>query len=410
MPPTLPTLEALAPEDRLLVACCAAAIHDDTRVAESTTEDVLSGEFNWNAFLVRARWHGVHGTILPLVDATLGEQMPETARATLRRLGHEQARHNLGLAEALALAGGALYEADVPFAVLKGLPLAHRLYGTITARRCRDIDLLVPPERFNDARNALEALGYSSTRGLSRKQDDLWLRRAADLPMVHGATGLLLELHHGFEMRPRWAGQACARGLLEAARPYAFHGIEVPAALGTELLPYLAWHGTKHAWFRLFWLLDIAALEWRCGITDRAAVMRSATTIDQVRSLALAWWLSAQLFGVPDAGPDIGAAEARRVAALGHRVLASAFGPVQPPRRHTLVRRSRALNWQLRAARGVAQKLAVIRDYLLAVHPADIQTFPLPPSLFWLYPLLRPLRVLGRLLGAVAPRRPREAR
>src|SRR5215213_4879318 len=55
----------------------------------------------------------------------------------------------------------ALEQAGVPAIVLKGPSIATWLYVDGGARPYDDCDLLVPLERFPDARRALAALGYS---------------------------------------------------------------------------------------------------------------------------------------------------------------------------------------------------------------------------------------------------------
>lgn len=397
MPQVSSHIRTLDPEDQLMVACCAAAV----RPGQPDLADVGPGidldAVDWWAFITRARWHGVHGTIYSVVSAQLRPAIPEEPWNWLRRLSNGQARHNLAIAEALADVADAFAREGIEYTVLKGLPLAEKLYGTITARRCRDIDLLVGPADFELARALLESLGYESKHGFTAAQDRVWLRYAADLPMVNEEMRVLVELHHLFEMRPASAARECVADLLESSLPAAVAGFEVPAALGSELIPYLAWHGSKHAWFRLFWLLDIAALELRAGIDDRDAIWEEATRLRQERALALAWWLSAALFGVPGVAPGVSAAEARQVEWLGRQVLANAFGPVQPLAHHTLGRRTRALRWGWDASRGGAQKLGVVRDYLFSVQPDDIHALPLPRSLNWLYPVLRPARIAWRL-------------
>ncbi len=399
MPQVSSYIRTLDSEDQLLVACCAAAVRpEQTDLADVGPDiDIDLDTVDWRGFVTRARWHGVHGTIYPVVAAQLRPAIPEEPWNWLRRLSNGQARHNLAVAETLADVAEVFDREGVGYTVIKGLPLAQKLYGTITARRCRDIDLLVRPADFERARALLEGLGYASKHGFTAAQDRVWLRHAADLPMVNADRRVLVELHHLFEMRPAAAARQCVADLLACSRPSSVARFEVPAPLGPELIPYLAWHGSKHAWFRLFWLLDIAALELRAGIDDREAIWDAAVRLRQERALALAWWLSAALFGVPGVAPHVSAAEARQVEWLGREVLANAFGPVQPLAPHTLARRTRALRWEWSASRGGAQKLAVVRDYLLSVQPDDIRALPLPRSLHWFYPVLRPVRVAWRL-------------
>lgn len=396
MPESAHHLGRLDPEDQALIACCSAAVRPGDHAP--TLGDIDPDQLDWAAFVTRARWHGLHGTVYPVVASYLRPAIDAAAWNWLRRLSGAQAAHNLRLAEALAEIDAAFRQTNIPYVVLKGLPLAQTLYGTITARRCRDIDLLVAPGHFAAARRCLEGLGYSSKHGFSEEQDEVWLRYASDLPMGNESRQVLVELHQRFEMWPDSAGERCAEGLLANAQSAPVGGFEVPATLGSALVPYLAWHGHKHAWFRLFWLLDIAALEWRTDVGDRDAIWARAGGLQQQRALGLAWWLSAALFDVPLELPQTEPDEASRVEHLGNMVLARAFGPVAPPQRHTIARRVAAMRWDWKAAVGTRERADVVWDYLFSVQPDDIRAMPLPRRLFWAYPALRPVRVVLRLL------------
>lgn len=70
------------------------------------------------------------------------------------------ARRTLALDRAAVEAIEALHAGDVPAVLLRGRSYATWLYHPSEVRYATDVDLLVPPDRFDVARTVLEELGY----------------------------------------------------------------------------------------------------------------------------------------------------------------------------------------------------------------------------------------------------------
>ena len=157
-------------------------------------------------------------------------------------------------------AARALAGRGIPVLVLKGLPLAQRLYGTPFARGSVDIDLLVPPDAVTAAERALIGAGWRRsmpdfretplrTRWYETLVRDVWL----------DGPGGRLELHrrllgNPFVFDPPFADLA-GRGATVTLGGRAF-----PTLGDADQLLYLACHGLSHYWARLKWLCDLAAL------------------------------------------------------------------------------------------------------------------------------------------------------
>ncbi|HEY0154597.1 MAG TPA: nucleotidyltransferase family protein [Longimicrobium sp.] len=88
----------------------------------------------------------------------------------------------------------ALGAAGIEWVWLKGYALAHTVYPRPALRPMKDLDLLVPPERCDDAERAVLALGY-------RPAADAPLmfrgggRVSHHLPTLRSPSGLLVEMH-----------------------------------------------------------------------------------------------------------------------------------------------------------------------------------------------------------------------
>jgi hypothetical protein len=122
---------------------------------------------------------------------------PAPVEAVARRLPQPRrqaaARHGLALQRELAIVLQALRAAGISdVVVLKGLPLALRLFGSVAEREMADIDVLVHPRDVPHALSELETLGYRKRYSL---EPDLKRHREIPLRRVTPAGHLHVDLH-----------------------------------------------------------------------------------------------------------------------------------------------------------------------------------------------------------------------
>lgn len=230
-----------------------AAGHEQQKKAIAAGFD--SGIAPHHALALVAR-HRVAGLALDALEKHgLGDRLGG-AMDHLRQSALDARRKSLVLALKGAQARAAIERAGIPCLEFKGGPLLSRkLYGDLAVRHCKDVDLMVPPNRLWDADAALRAEGWRS--GLDPVWNDApFLRLLSgfalrDIPYVDPATRSQVELHMRFEQisDPR----------LESNWWDALRDAPSDAVAPAEFL-YLVVHGTKHRWNRLKWLGDIAAI------------------------------------------------------------------------------------------------------------------------------------------------------
>lgn len=103
--------------------------------------------------------------------------------------------HNLLLRSELEQVGHLFAREQIEWLVLKGLPLAQRVYGSLADRFCVDNDILVRRRDVERAAAALEKLGYQAASGRTLADD---LASTFQHPMRRQAQSKLtvrLELH-----------------------------------------------------------------------------------------------------------------------------------------------------------------------------------------------------------------------
>ncbi len=115
----------------------------------------------WDELIELALYHNLGGMLLWSLRqvgwARTGEQRWQPLVNVTRLSG----RHNLLIERARRQTASAFEQAKIPAIWLKGIGLAHTYYPEPHLRPMSDLDVLVPPNRMTDARNALLLAGFT---------------------------------------------------------------------------------------------------------------------------------------------------------------------------------------------------------------------------------------------------------
>ena len=88
-------------------------------------------------------------------------------------------------------------ENQIPLLFLKGPVIAADLYGDISLRTSRDLDILIPITHFERAEKLLLSLGYEKEPVLSVLND--WKWRDHHIVYFHPQKCIMLEIHWRLE-------------------------------------------------------------------------------------------------------------------------------------------------------------------------------------------------------------------
>lgn len=256
-------------------------------------------------------------------------------------------------------------EAGLDWLALKGPALSQQIYGDPGWRTARDLDVLVPGDQVARAVAVAETLGWQAP--------DAWqavmnLTGKIDLELEASETSQpLLEIHNA--LGPAYAGLDFGAVRQIATATASIGGQRVPTLSTEDTIIYVAWHGAKHLWARMNWLLDLAGLLAR-GDYDPTKLIARARQVGAERSLRGGEILSRRLLRAPvPVFPAASASTQRaaeRIAMWGEQRIA--LGP-QPG---AVGRRPWSYRWHLREARLSDQRLAVasrLRSLLAPVEP-----------------------------------------
>ena len=347
---------------------------------DATQQSVpLARATDWGALAKLAAWHQVAGLLLRGLLSISLPPAADGAIAHLRQKRDRAVRLSLRQLAALGRSANCLAQRDVPYLVLKGLPLAQRLYGDAFARDALDIDLLVPPEAVATARSALIEAGFRLRLGFpetpARRR---WYGRVEKAETFRG-HGVAIELHQRLLANPYYIDARFER-LFRDRSSVRIGTASYPTLGPDDDLLYLLCHGAGHGWRRLKWLCDVALC-----LRDLEADSRNAVAARAAEAGIDAVWGSTLLacrraFELPlPAGEVPGGRRATMVAAT----LPALWRTGRWPPLWRKVPQRFALKPSLRFAMHELARLMLETD--------DWRRVNLPDRLFYLYFLLRPL-------------------
>jgi hypothetical protein len=234
---------------------------------EAPDRDRIRGKLSsidWNQFLELVRHHRV----VPWVHTRL-QPFPELIPADIRKELHADYRANafgmLQLAGEMERVGANLDRAGVPCLMLKGPILAETLYGDLSLRTSRDLDLLVPVDAVERAAEQLARMGYEANDSVHRILND-WKWKLHHLSFRHPVKKVLVELHWRF--MPASDKEPTFDELWRRKRKSGMFRQPIYYLGAHDLFMHLTLHGMKHGWFRLRWLQDLDLMLRRHPPTD----------------------------------------------------------------------------------------------------------------------------------------------
>ncbi|MDG0814414.1 nucleotidyltransferase domain-containing protein [Cohnella rhizosphaerae] len=338
-------------------------------------------EVDWSRFLRLAKSHRVY----PVLSAYFGKkttEIPEKVKAELDTESRYNRLKMLSLAAEMSRISACLASGGIRAIVLKGPLLAQDLYGDLSRRTSKDLDVLVPAEKLDEVRSLLAELGYECEREQLPNVLNGWKWRHHHVSFLHPSHSLQIEIH--WRLAPGPGREPDFDELWSRRREHSFGSAPV-AYLGPEdQFLYLVHHGARHGWFRMRWLCDIDVLARRELDWSSCAQRSAAYGMEHLVGQALI--LASRLLHTPVPRELERFTRLKRAGARISQVLLFIRDSLEnaPPDR------VRAYERYLFAIKPRRQKLLYLLS-LLYPYPMDAQTLPLPKILHFLYFPLRPL-------------------
>lgn len=328
------------------------------------------------------RFHRIAPFCGPVAQA-IATTEPSAAQA-LNTLKQQVLLRSLALTAETCRLADASRNQDIPILVLKGAALSQQIHGSPAVRAFRDIDLYVPAgnaqQRFV---TLLGDLGYDI---------DNPRHNVNAISFNHRINPFHVEVHS--RLAPHEHLFPTQRFLCLAPTTHLSIGGTILPTLSTEAaLAYTVFHGSKHLWNQLYWLVDLVSgalnpstdLEFVLQLVDRMGITRQAQQT---------WSLADRLFDLPQLKMLAGKEPRRPGTAMGFTYVANT-----PPLTEIEVVRKLGrvafLRWEMGLYSSVRARLAVLA-VRLSPSESDRRLIKLPKWLSCLYLPIRIARVLSR--------------
>ena len=375
------------PEDQILV--CVARRTLDAATAEQLRE-LLGRDLDWQYLVATAHHHCILPLLYLHLNSTTPSLVPAYVNERLHRDNSQATRFSLFLTGELLKVVELLEENGIPAASFKGPTLAVRAYGDVGLRQFGDLDILVRKKDILRVKEFLINRAFKSTLELTNSQQAALLRFDSAYTFAN-ERGVMLDVHWDFVER-HFAFDIEVDRLWERLEPVTISGKEILTLSSEDLLLILCLHGFTHLWERLGWICDVASLIDSRKDLNWQLVLDNATSLGARRILSLGLFLANDMLGAsipaevstslpPDARVKKLSSQVREQLFIGRNASAGMFAEAA-----TVVNLRERRSDRLRACLRLA---ASPRSY-------DWMFFSVPDSLFFLYYLVRPLRLAGK--------------
>jgi hypothetical protein len=242
----------VTPEFQFL--CLAAGPRPDL----SRLQEMLRRGIDFPALWRLAAGHGVRPALLECLGSISADTVPESVKADIEDFRRYHLVKTLTLAAELHRLAVSLSGRSMPFVAFKGPTLALALYGGLAGREYNDVDVIVAPQRADEAEDAIVALGYASPQG-DRRFRRTFLAPQRQYAFARPDDGAAIDLHWDFS-GTHAPFPLAPDEIWDEPPVLSVGGRAVPVLSAPNLALLLAGHGTKEGWTMLKWVSDFARL------------------------------------------------------------------------------------------------------------------------------------------------------
>ena len=368
---------------------------------------LLEKDIDWE-FL--AQFAALHG-IVPLFNRNLQlfnpTNIPQEVVDYFKSYSYQIAIQNIIFAKELFEILDLFKQHNISALSFKGPSLATKAYQNLGLRHFCDLDIIVDPQHFLASFDLLVTNGYQPTYQWNfLNQDFERTLRQSKTEYSFSNGNICIDLHQSLTVERFLSSRLTFADLWSRRQTVAICGQEVDGFGDEDLLLYLCIHGSKDCWRRLKWICDVSEFIDSHPELCWNSILQQATRLGYLRMLLLGLNLTHSILGTElpnvvekEISCDIASQELCRRFANQLFLYKNSLG-----RKFTLEK----FLLHLKMTETKQDKLACYLDifrpiyariFLKFIPTIQDQTFiALPRSLFFLYYVIRPIRLLGQQL------------
>ncbi|HEY9873066.1 MAG TPA: nucleotidyltransferase family protein [Candidatus Obscuribacterales bacterium] len=367
-----------------LLLCCSRT-HISFEYAEHI-RNLVSQNIDWNQLLQIARLHGVLPLLYWQLKDICPDSVPTDVLEQLRRNFETNAQKNLALTAELVKLIKLFQKNGIPIIPFKGAILASFVYKKLTLREFIDIDILIPEQFIKESSNLLNLQGYKSQFKINDAHIANYAKINNEQTFWHKDKQVTVDLH--WELLPKpfnsYAALAWSRNEQVYLKNTAVQSINIET-----LLLYLCAHGTKHSWSHLKFLCDIAELISSHPDLDWHWIEAQSEKLGNKQMLLLGLYLCQELFGTVLPAHLVQQLQtSQQIKTLASQVQQKMVLP-QTQINNVFEQRDIYIR-----TLSVKDKLWFYFRVFMAPTALELTMVSLPVWLFYLYYLVRPIRLL----------------
>lgn len=210
-------------------------------------------DIDWKLFLQLVMHHRVYPVIYSKLKKIDEKLIPQHVIQTLYQEYKKNTFQMLLLCREMEQLSKLFTENQIPLLFLKGPVIAADIYGDISLRTSKDLDILIPINSLQKAEKLLLSSGF--IKSLVPYVLNEWKWKTHHIVYFHPQRNIQLEIH--WRLQPRPSSEPPFNKLWERKRVSTITSYPVHFLGKEDLFLYLVSHGSRHAWFRLRWLIDI---------------------------------------------------------------------------------------------------------------------------------------------------------
>lgn len=341
--------------------------------------DNLLKDINWNIFLELTNYHRVFPIIYSYIKKEDG--IPLQVIRTLNQEYKKNTLQMLKFSGEMKNLSQLFIENNIRLLFLKGPVIAHDLYGDISLRTSKDLDMLIPIADLKKAENLLLTFGYEKDVNSATILNEGKLRDH-HVTYFHRQKKIQIEIH--WRLHPLPSYEPNFNKLWERRRTSSITSYPVYFLGKEDLFLYLVSHGSRHGWLRLRWLTDIDQMVRNGLCIDRVNILLKKYKSHHIGGQALI--LTSQLLNTPIEKDFKKLIEGNQSKRLAQKAIEFMNGTDPLEINNTF---SKYYNRYLFSLKSVPQKFFFI-FMLFYPNYLDAKTLRLPKPLHFLYFSLRP--------------------
>ncbi|SMF92131.1 Uncharacterised nucleotidyltransferase [Paenibacillus uliginis N3/975] len=229
-------------------------LREDIILEEETVKRYISN-INWDNFLKLVTHHRVYSLMYVKLNKIGSSLIQEEVMLALRQLYKNNTVKMLQLTRELCVVCRTLNDQGIRSIVLKGPVLALHLYGELSHRTSKDLDILIDTNDVERTKKVLEKLGYCPDNTDAHL---FWKKKSHHISFLHSLHSTQIEIH--WRLNPDIISSPSFEELWQNKKIMVIYNQEFNHLGDEDLFAYLADHGARHGWFRLRWLIDIDRL------------------------------------------------------------------------------------------------------------------------------------------------------